>query len=303
MKKLWILLVIALCFTLCACPALEESGPPVAKDVHITAGKIEPGMTAKDILVEVTIDHQPVACRVELTGFTNEGYWEMEEDEKVPNSFLVRLNVYYSLPEGYDVDNINVEMECDGGEYDGTGSVGDDDQGCVEAWSYAFYGELPEEETTLPPVETTQPTVENTQPTVEATQPQTQPQPSHTHDWTEKDGVSFFVDCTKDSVKTYVCTCGKTKTETIPAPGHDLKESLSQPTCTQEGHKTSVCRRCGAGFQEEIPATGHNWSEWVKENGSVHKHTCTTCGAEETAKHNIPAGTVTCTDCGEDIIN
>ena len=48
-------------------------------------------MTVKDVLVEVTIDHQPVTCRVQLTGFTEDGYWEMTEDEPVPDPFLVRL--------------------------------------------------------------------------------------------------------------------------------------------------------------------------------------------------------------------
>ena len=47
MKKLAILLVFALCLTLCGCPAAENApqapGQLVTKEVHITAGKIEPG--------------------------------------------------------------------------------------------------------------------------------------------------------------------------------------------------------------------------------------------------------------------
>ena len=35
----------------------------------------------------------------------------------------------------------------------------------------------------------------------------------------------------------------------------------------------------------------------------VCKVTFIECGAEETENHNIPAGSVTCTDCGADIIN
>lgn len=306
MKKLWLLLVIALCFTLCACPALEEA-PPAAKEVHITAGKIEPGMTAKNILVEVTIDGQPVACRVELTGFAWDGYWEMEDDEPVGDPVCVRLNVYYSLPAGYDVDQINVTMECDGGEYDGTGSVSFDKDGNVEAWSHALYGEdpLPPE---TEPTEQTQPTEVETQPDTqptEQTQPTTPPetQLQHTHSWTEVPGLGIY-NCTIDSVKNYKCSCGESKQESVPAPGHDLREwSVSEATCTRYGSKSTSCKRCGAGFLEEIPATGHNWSEWVKETGRVHKRTCSVCGEEETANHNIPSGSVTCTDCGEDIIN
>lgn len=288
MKKLAILLLLALCLTLCGCPALENTpqmpAQPVNKEVHITAGKIEPGMTAKDVLVEVTIDHQPVACRVQLTGFAWDGYWEMVEDEPVLEDFFVRLNVYYSLPEGYDVDQINVTMECDGGQYDGTGSIGNDAEGNVEAWSYAFYGE--------------EPTAPESQPSEEETQPQ------HTHSWMEIPGPSI-VDCTIPRVKNYKCDCGETRSETIPAPGHDTKNNVTikKATCTESGSETYRCKRCNYVLVVEKPANGHTWSNWAHETGLVHKHTCSTCGFEETQNHNIPAGDVICTDCGAAIIN
>ena len=304
MRKIAIILAAALCLTLCGCPAapeepeIPESSTPFNTDVlevHITAGKIEAGMTVKDVLVEVTINHQPVACRVELTALTDTGYYIMAENEPVAEDFLVRLDMFYSLPKGYTVDDINEVVDCDGGEYDGTGSVGYDDNGCVEAWSHALYGEAAREETQ--PQEQTQPT-EQTQP---ATAPETQP---HVHSWTEQNPGFVYISCTADSQKTYTCSCGETKTETVPAPGHDLTEpSVSSATCTQSGSKVTTCKRCGAGFIDEIPATGHTWTEWEKENGLFHKHTCTVCGTEETAAHNIPSGEVTCTDCGEDIIN
>ena len=286
MKKLSILLVIALCFSLCGCPA-EEQTPAASEmmEVHIHAGKIEPGMTAKDVFVEVTINKQPVACRVQLTGFTWDGYWEMAEDEPVPENSLVRLEVFYSLPKGCDVEQINVTMECDGGNYDGTGSVGNDDDGNIEAWSRAFYGKEP-----LPP---------ETEP-VEQTQPTEAP---HTHTWVEQPGPGI-VDCTLDGTKNFKCSCGETKSEIIPAPGHDLKAwSITPATCTKEGQKTTSCKRCSAGFTVELPAVGHIWSAWVNATGLLHKRTCSECGAEEEARHNIPSGSVTCTDCGADIIN
>ena len=301
MKKLSILLVIALCFTLCGCPA-EEQGSASGRmpEVHITVGKIEPGMTVKDVFVEVTIDHQPVACRVQLTGFTWDGYWEMAEDEPVPEPFAVRVDIFYSLPTGCDVEDVDITMDSDGGNYDGTGSISFDEQGNVEAWSRAFYGKEPLPPETEPTEVPTQPTETPTQPTETPTQPT---QPTHTHTWVEQPGPSI-IDCSLDRTKTYKCSCGEAKTETIPAPGHDLKAwSITPATCTKEGQKTTSCKRCNAGFTVDIPATGHIWSAWIKETGSVHKRTCSECGAEETANHNIPAGSVTCTDCGADIIN
>ena len=294
MKKIVaILLVMVLALTLCACPALEQEVPSATPQVHITVGKVEPGMTAKDVFVEVTIDSQPVACRVQLTGFVWDGYWEMAADEPVPEPFAVRVDIFYSLPTGCDVEDVDITMDSDGGNYDGTGSISNDAQGNVEAWSRAFYGKEP-----LPPE--TEPTEVPTQPTETPTQPT---QPDHTHTWVEQPGPSI-IDCSLDRTKTYKCSCGETKTETIPAPGHDLKDwTVTPATCTKDGQKTTSCKRCNAGFTVDIPATGHIWSAWIKETGLVHKRTCSECGAEETANHNIPAGSVTCTDCGADIIN
>ena len=282
MKKIFaILLVLALALSLCACPALEQEVTSGKPQVHITVGKIAPGMTAKDVFVEVTIDRQPVPCRVQLTGFAWDGYWEMAEDEPVPEPFAVRVDIFYSLPTGCDVEDVDITMDSDGGNYDGTGSVGNDEDGNIEVWSRAFYGKEP-----FPPETEFQPS-----------------QPDHTHTWVEQPGPSI-IDCSLDRTKTYKCSCGETKTETIPAPGHDLKDWVVTPaTCTKDGQKTTSCKRCNAGFTVDIPATGHIWSAWIKETGLVHKRTCSECGAEETANHNIPAGSVTCTDCGADIIN
>jgi len=284
MKKiLMVLLVMVLALSLCACPVTEQESPSGTPQVHITVGKVEPGMTAKDVFAEVTIDHQPVACRVQLTGFTWDGYWDMADDEPVPaEPFAVRVDIFYSLPKGCDVEDVVITMDSDGGNYDGTGSISFDSQGNVEAWSRAFYGKEP-----LPPE------TEQTQPTT----------PEHTHSWTEQPGPSN-IDCSLDRTKTFKCSCGETKTETVPAPGHDLKDwSVTPATCTEEGWKTTSCKRCGAGFMAEIPATGHTWSDWTHKTGVVHSRTCSACGAEEEAKHNIPSGSVTCTDCGADIIN
>ena len=286
MKKLAFLIVIVLCLSLCACePAPEvpaaptEPAEPVLLNVQITAGKIEPGMTAKDVLVEVTIDHQPVACRVELTCFTDTGYYVMAEDEAVPENFFGRLDVYYSLPKGKTVDDIDVTMTCDGGEYDGTGSVGNDAQGNEETWSHAIYGE-------------------------DATTQEQQPIETHIHTWVEDPGKYKPVTCTTDGSKTYNCQCGETWVEKLPATGHDWKVGAERkPTCTEPGSQSKTCKNCGAGLLDSKPATGHSWSAWEYSTGQVHKRSCSSCGAEEEEQHTVPSGTVKCTGCGYDIVN
>ena len=291
MKKIFaILLVMALALSLCACPAVEQEVTSGKPQVHITVGKIEPGMTVKNVFVEVTINNQPVPCRVQLTGFVWDGYWEMAADEPVPEPFAVRVDIFYSLPKGCDVEDVDITMDSDGGNYDGTGSISNDEDGNIEAWSRAFYGKEPLPPETEPPEATTQPTEAPTQPV-------------HTHTWVEQPGLGI-IDCTLDREKNFKCSCGETKSEKIPAPGHDLRDwTVTPATCTENGQKTTSCKRCSAGFIVDLPAIGHIWSAWVKETGLVHKRTCSECGAEEEASHNIPSGSVTCTDCGADIIN
>lgn len=272
MRKFSFSLALIVCLFLRACGADVQQAPPAALDVQITAGKIETGMTVRDVLVEVTIDGQPVACDVEFTRFTETGYYVMAEDEPVPEDFFGRLDVYYSLPKGADLDSVNVTMECDGGEYDGTGSVSNDAEGCVVAWSHAIYGSEPEQ--------------------------------MHTHSWVEDTSKCGPVGCTFDGYKTYVCDCGETWREIIPATGHDLTAASStEPTCTGVGYQVFTCKHCGEGFINELPAAGHSWSGWNYENGRVHKRVCSVCNAEEEANHTVPSGTVKCTGCGQDIVN
>lgn len=115
--------------------------------------------------------------------------------------------------------------------------------------------------------------------------------------------------CTTEGVKTYTCSNGETRTETIPALGHDMGdkwEITKNPTCTEKGSKTRKCSHCGETETVEIDALGHDWEEIITdktkvatctENGiAVYK--CKTCGAieERTVSklgHNFGEWTVT----------
>ena len=99
-----------LSLTLCACPALEQNVVSGRPQVHITVGKVVSGMVAKDVFVEVTIDDQPVPCRVQFTGFVWDGYWDMAEDEPVTEPFAVRVDIFYSLPKGCDVEDVDITI-------------------------------------------------------------------------------------------------------------------------------------------------------------------------------------------------
>ena len=293
MKKfVAVVLTMAMLLSLCACTAIEEASSEI-KEVHITAGKIEPGMTAKDVFVEVTIDNQPVPCRVTFTGFAWDGYWEMEEDEAVSENFFVCLNVFYSLPKGCDVENINVTMECDGGQYDGTGSISFDEDGNVEAWSRAFYGEEPEPPQTQPTEETVSPTVATVPPT-EATVPPTEatvPPAETTVPPTESTvpPTEATVPPTESTVPPTEATTPPTEPTTPPTEHtHDWTE-LPGPgilDCTVDGAKNFVCD-CGETKTEIIAAPGHDLNEW-----SITDPTCTKNGSKITTCKRCSAGFV-----------
>ncbi len=97
------------------------------------------------------------------------------------------------------------------------------------------------------------------------------PKEEHEHDFSGEWDIVEEATCTKPGKKTITCECGKTKTEEIPATGHDYKDdetNSKDPTCTEDGKKVSKCE-CGDVKEEVISATGHDYDE----NGK-----CNNCG-------------------------
>lgn len=64
-------------------------------------------------------------------------------------------------------------------------------------------------------------------------------------------------DCTHDQT----CTvCGMVLAEKL---GHDYKEIVTPPTCTEDGYTTHTCTRCGDNYTDsETVAKGHTPGEW-----------------------------------------
>ena len=81
------------------------------------------------------------------------------------------------------------------------------------------------------------------------------------HSWTA--GTATPATCTTAGSQPYTCaTCGGTKTETIPALGHNFTGAWTvrtAATCTTAGVEFRVCARTGCSVEETraIPATGH----------------------------------------------
>ena len=127
--------------------------------------------------------------------------------------------------------------------------------------------------------------------------------------------------CESTGVRTYTATVtleGRTytdtKTETLPATGHDTQlVGAKDATCTQDGYTgDEVCKTCGVTVKkgEVIPATGHDTQlvgakdATCTQDGYTGDEVCKTCGETVTkgevvkaTGHHYKDGK--CTDCGE----
>lgn len=106
--------------------------------------------------------------------------------------------------------------------------------------------------------------------------------------------------CTEEGLRTQTCAnCGDVKKEVLPKVDHTWNEGevSKQPTCTENGERTFACTVCGTSkteVAEDLPAIGHNWSDWeVKdatctEDGLKTRH-CQNDGCKEVESEVIPA--------------
>lgn len=99
----------------------------------------------------------------------------------------------------------------------------------------------------------------------------------HEHIWS--DGyIVLSATCIDSGIKGYTCmdeNCGDTKTEIIPALGHDNEShAAKEATCTSEGwYAYDECRRCGYSTFASIPMRDHNYIGFVTQ-----QPTCTLSG-------------------------
>ncbi|MBQ7926443.1 MAG: hypothetical protein IJ335_09145 [Lachnospiraceae bacterium] len=166
------------------------------------------------------------------------------------------------------------------------------------------------------PESTQQTTVkEETKPSQEAPKPSVstptveQPKPStpqvHTCDY-GSGTVTKEATCKEEGVRTFTCSCGASKTESIGKTGHNYVTDSKAATCTEAGYEKTACSSCGDVKSESTtPATGHSMEEhWFPSgptcvtDGGMHFEKCTKCGVTndlppgQPLGHNPDAGTV-----------
>lgn len=99
--------------------------------------------------------------------------------------------------------------------------------------------------------------------------------------------------CTEKGEISYVCDyCARTKTETIPATGHNyIETSKAEATCTDEGFIISKCTACGDESQNKTAALGHDMVEVSRVEATTDKDgeivlSCQRCEYTTTEKIN-----------------
>ena len=106
----------------------------------------------------------------------------------------------------------------------------------------------------------------------------------HTHSW-DSGKVTTAATCTSGGVRTYTCSCGETKTETIPATGHSF---VNNKEYCQNG--------CGTRNPNYVAPHTHHYQETVIYPDSTHlgyiEHTCS-CGDCFFDSYTAPTGKLT----------
>ena len=108
------------------------------------------------------------------------------------------------------------------------------------------------------------------------------------HNWGERETVDE-PSCTEEGTKRCSCTfCGEIAEEAIPALGHDGEEiDRDDATCTEDGTIYYYCNRCQDYYYEVIPALGHDFGAWTATaDGEQHEHTCSRCNLTAREDHN-----------------
>ena len=99
----------------------------------------------------------------------------------------------------------------------------------------------------------------------------------HTHKWTYDPILPPI--CMEPGYGERWCEeCWTSERYEIPALGHSFTDpwkTIKEPTCTEPGIEMNTCKRinkrtgepCGYEWWREMPALGHDWSDWyvVKE--------------------------------------
>lgn len=80
--------------------------------------------------------------------------------------------------------------------------------------------------------------------------------------------------CASSGTKERTCVCGEKEVAVIPPLDHNYSETVTEPTCTEQGYTTHVCIRCGVTYVDNYTLGEHRWGDWYY----TRQPTCTNKG-------------------------
>lgn len=121
----------------------------------------------------------------------------------------------------------------------------------------------------------------------------------HTHTYTSVDSTESTNICTSDSIIVYRCTCGAEISETLAAPGHQIRSYEGKAaTCDVDGYEPyEKCVRGGCTYTtyKVIPALGHSYVDLpdidptCTADGLTDRRECVREGCNHKAETVVPS--------------
>lgn len=103
------------------------------------------------------------------------------------------------------------------------------------------------------------------------------------------DSVSLEPTCSSEGTLISSCECGDSFSSSIPSLSHDYVESVTSPSCLENGFSTFVCSRCGDSYvANELDALGHSFLNYSFNNDATYTSDgtetalCERCDATDT---------------------
>lgn len=97
--------------------------------------------------------------------------------------------------------------------------------------------------------------------------------------------VTYWADSSSHAKVPFQCVGYRT----VPACEHVYQETVTSPTCTDQGYTAHVCTLCGNRYLDDyVPAVGHSYGPWYREvepacdTEGQDCRDCETCGYRET---------------------
>lgn len=111
--------------------------------------------------------------------------------------------------------------------------------------------------------------------------------PNHTHEYVET--ITTKATCKREGVKTFACSCGHTYTESIAKTAHQYRDTVTAPTCTENGYTTHTCKVCSYSYQDTyVMAAGHKYSaKTVSPTCTDGGYTLYTCSCGDSYKGQL----------------